>query len=358
MQYGCFHLVLMVTHACNMRCDYCYAGAKSLRSMTRDTGRSAIDRALCSIRQNGILELSFFGGEPLLEADLIEDLIEYAKRSAISYGVQLRLGLTTNGTVATPSAWNLMMRADLDVCISHDGLPQVHDRHRRAGNNGSSHIVTNTIGQLIEAGKDVRAVMVVRPDSSPYLPQGIEWIHKQAVKQIDLTLDVWAQWNRSDIAQLEIALGKAADIWITGLPAHSINWFDEKAAHLMAVPMEATARCRFGDGQIAVAPSGNLYPCERLIADDGAQNIMRLPGHISDCRDFCFQSPPRKSAAPCSECAIQSQCNTMCRCNNYIRTGAIDRPDALLCLLDRVCYRETARVLGNLQFVDAAAFNN
>jgi sulfatase maturation enzyme AslB (radical SAM superfamily) len=68
MKYDCFHLVLMVTHQCNLRCDYCYTGRKSARSMSRRVGRVAIDRANHSLAPGGTLELGFFGGEPLLEA--------------------------------------------------------------------------------------------------------------------------------------------------------------------------------------------------------------------------------------------------------------------------------------------------
>ena len=130
MRYDCFHLVLMVTHACNLRCDYCYMGRKSPRRCCPAIGRSAIARAVCSIRPSGVLELGFFGGEPLLEAELITGLLSHARHAAESAGVVLRPTLTTNGTIATAAAWDVMTDDGLDLCISHDGLPEVHDRHR------------------------------------------------------------------------------------------------------------------------------------------------------------------------------------------------------------------------------------
>ena len=69
--YDQFGLVLVVNHACNLRCRYCYTGEKYHRSMTESLGRKAIDRALASISPGGVLELGFFGGEPLVEAPLI-----------------------------------------------------------------------------------------------------------------------------------------------------------------------------------------------------------------------------------------------------------------------------------------------
>ena len=75
-----FHLVLMVNHACNLRCTYCYTGTKFSRKMPEAVGRKCIDRALRSIRPGGVLELGFFGGEPLIEAALI-DLVKNRERS-------------------------------------------------------------------------------------------------------------------------------------------------------------------------------------------------------------------------------------------------------------------------------------
>ena len=352
-KYDCFHLVLMVTHACNLRCDYCYTGAKSPRSMSLELGQRSIERAVKSVHPGGTLELGFFGGEPLLEARLIAELIDYAQRRADAAEVMLRPGLTTNGTVRSMAAWDVMMRPELDLCVSCDGLPNVHDRHRRATDGrGSAERVLGTIRRLLEVDRDFPVIMVIRPDTVPHLPAGIEWLRGQGVLRIDLALDVWAVWESSDVERLEEALIAVADIWREGLPDGAINWFDEKAAHLAKLPMNRSARCGFGDGEIAVAPSGHLYPCERLIGEDQLGHPMRLPGHALDGSDFCRSSMPGRSDPACSPCAIASHCNTTCRCNNYVRTGDITRPDALLCLLERVCCRETARVLGELSPTD------
>ena len=348
--YDCFSLVLMVTHACNLRCTYCYTGTKLSRSMNPEVGRAAVERALRSIRPAGTFELGFFGGEPLLEADLILDLIEYATAAAAEAGVGLHLSMTTNGTLATGRAWQVMTLPAMQLAVSHDGLPEVHDRHRRGrGGGGTSAAVLATIRRLQEAGKTVRVNMVVRPDNVGSLPEGIARLRELGIRQIDTSLDVWTHWNRDDARQLEQSLVRCAELWRAGLPHCGISWFDEKAAKLAGVPTSATARCGFGDGEIAVAPSGNLYPCERLIGEDAADNPMRLPGHALEGDDFCLPAVPGRSAEGCAACAIQTHCNTTCRCSNYVRTGDVTRPDGLLCLLDRVIYRETSRVLRKLQ---------
>lgn len=167
------------------------------------------------------------------------------------------------------------------------------------------------------------------------------------MRRFDPSLDVWASWDRAALESLEAGLIRAADFWRQHLPEIGVSWFDEKAAHLLGLPIEASPRCGFGDGELAIAPSGNLYPCERLIGED-IPHPLRLPGHALAGHEFCRSSMPGRSAVECAGCAARQQCNTTCRCNNYVRTGDIRRPDALLCFLDRVCMRETARVLAAL----------
>lgn len=350
MAYDRFSLVLMVTRACNLRCTYCYVGEKGPQRMRPELGRAAIDRAIRSLHRGGTLELGFFGGEPLIEARRIAEWIAHARRRAAEIGAEVQTHLTTNGTVTDPPAGELLAHGDLDVSVSHDGLPEVHDRHRRdTRGRGTSDRVMATLRKLVAEGRDVCVVMVVRPDTVEWLPDGILRLREEGVRHVDPTLDLWATWDRQDAARLEGSLVRAADVWREGLPHCGVGWFDEKAAKLAGVPISETARCGFGDGEIAVAPSGNLYPCERLIGEDGPESPMRLPGHVLDGEDFdAVLSPPERSTPSCSACAIQSQCNTTCRCSNYVRTGDVTQPDGLLCLLDRVCHDETARVLRRL----------
>ena len=96
-----------------------------------------------------------------------------------------------------------------------------------------------------------------------------------------------------------------------------------------------------------MAPSGRLYPCERVIGADADDNPLRLAGHVSAGNDFLgYRRAASKSAAECEECSLKTMCNTTCRCSNFIRTGHVDRPDGLLCLVNQCCVDETLRALG------------
>ena len=230
----------------------------------------------------------------------------------------------------------------LNLSVSFDGQPDVHDRYRGdLAGNGSAETVLATIHRLLNVGKRFNVVCVVRPDTVEALPASLRYMREIGVEMVDLSLDLWTQWSHHDTRNLERALAECAEIWRESLPGFGVNWFNEKTIELTGKTVEPTARCGYGDGELAVAPSGRMYPCERLIGQDLPGSPVRLPGHVLQGADFLAQSAPK--AAP--HAAV---CGLTCRCSNYVRTGQPDYPDGLLMLLDRVCLHETRRVLAGL----------
>ena len=315
--------------------------------MPEAVGLRAIDRTLASLSPGGTLELGFFGGEPLIDADLVLRFIEYALVQAGANNQSVRLGMTTNGTISNDVAWRLMLRNDMELTVSHDGLPRVHDRHRlTAGGEPTSDLVTETMRRLVRHGKPFHVNMVVRPDTVGDVAGGIRHLRELGVTHTDVSLDLWSHWDSQDAQRLQEAIDLCAEVWAQGLPQCGINWFDEKAARLGDVPLTETARCGFGNGELAVAPSGRLYPCERLIGEDSEDNPMRLAGHALEGVDFLGMQPALgRSHTACDACSIDSICNTTCRCSNYVRTGDVSRPDRLLCLLNECCTAAVMRLV-------------
>ena len=348
--YDRYSLILMLTHNCTMRCDYCYMGQKRDIVMPAGMARHAIDRAVRSLSEGGTLELGFFGGEPLLEAGLVLDLLEYAQQQCRRRDQYLEPCLTTNGTVTDPTAWVVLHWPGLRLAVSCDGSAEVHDAHRRfVDGRPSSSSVHGTIMRLIADKADFRVVMVVRPDTLDHLVDSARMLRRIGVRHIEPALDLWTNWSESDERRLEVAIAALADFWGEGLPSNSIGWFDEKTAHIARLPIPPTTRCGFGDGAVAVAPSGRLYPCERLIGEDRPGNPMCIPGHAAEGDDFLhLRSTLTREHEACGHCAMEGMCNTFCRCSNYARTGDIRRPDSLLCTWNQACLAETARVLAKV----------
>lgn len=343
-----FGLTLMVNHACNLRCRYCYTGAKFSAPMPTPIAQAAIDRAFTSLGADGQLDLSFFGGEPLLESGHILEWMSYARSRAHDTRRRIRFNLTTNGTITTSDAWRVMMTEDLDLAVSFDGTPAAHDQHRLdVQGNGSATAVEETLRELIERGKRIRINVVLRPDTLELASDGLIYLHAMGVREVDLSLDLWTRWNARDGARLEEVVSRLAELWRSWLPGFSVNWFDTKLGALACLPIHGEdTRCGFGEGEVAVAPSGRLYPCERLIGDDEPGHPLCLPGHALHGRDFLgFSVPALDGCQPCSGCQLRSACDTVCRCSNYVRTGNVNRPDGLLCILNKATTNAVAAMI-------------
>lgn len=336
----------MVNHACNLRCDYCYMGKMTGARMAPEVGRRAIERAVASIERGGTLELGFFGGEPLLDAGTVLEFAAYARARAAGAGLELRLALTTNGTQDHPQAREVMELPELDLAVSFDGLPEAHDLHRRDDRGaGSSANVLSTLRRLVAAGRPPRVVVVVRPDTVARLAEGARFLYGLGIVEIEPSLDLWTRWETRDAERLTEAVSALGRLWRENLPERALTWFDEKLAGLAGLPLDGCARCGYGVGEVAVAPSGRLFPCERLVGRDDPDSPVRLPGHALEGEDFPGGKPaPARAGAVCDACHIRELCGTTCRCSNYVRTGDVSRPDGLLCLLDRLAFGEAMAV--------------
>ena len=348
--YDRYNLTLMLTHNCTMRCDYCCMGQKRDIAMPAGLARHAIDRAIFSLADGGTLELGFFGGEPLLEADLVLELLDYARQQCQRREQCFEPCLTTNGTVTDPKAWVVLNSPGLHLAVSCDGIAEVHDAHRRlADGRPSSPIVHNTIRRLIYDKVLFRVAMVVRPETMSHLVEDARMLREMGVRHLAPALDLWSAWSEADEQRLLATIAALADFWGKGLPDNSIGWFDEKVPHIARMPVSPATRRGFGNGAVAVAPSGRLYPCERLIGEDRPGDPMCIPGHAAEGRDFLrLPSPPGRKHETCRSCAMESMCNTSCQRGDYARTGDTRRPDTLLSTLNQACLAEATRVLAKI----------
>ena len=134
-------LTLCLTHDCTLRCSYCYAGRKYRHAMARETAFRAIDLAVEEARQRGgALDVNFFGGEPLLEWDLLKVCDAYAREKTQGLAAPMRNSLTTNGTLLTPDKADWMQERDYLLVLSVDGHAAMHNRNRRYADGSGSRV--------------------------------------------------------------------------------------------------------------------------------------------------------------------------------------------------------------------------
>ena len=136
-------LCLHVAHVCNMDCEYCFAGKGSYNGksglMSYDTGVKAIDFLIENSKDRKNLEVDFFGGEPLLNWEVVKELVRYGRSREQECGKNFRFTLTTNGLLIDDDVIDFTCREMSNVVISLDGRKEVNDRMRHLPGGGSSY---------------------------------------------------------------------------------------------------------------------------------------------------------------------------------------------------------------------------
>lgn len=334
------NLTLSLTHACNLACSYCYAGPASRRSMSWEVAQRAIDLAF--EQQPSTLTLGFFGGEPLLEWELLQRATLYAGERAQERGIPIRRTVTTNGTRFTDARLEWLAELDFDTGISIDGGREMHDTTRPLRGGGSSF---DSCRRGLEAALAVlprlEVITVVDPENVRHLPVGIQSLIDAGVTDISLNPNFNATWDtdgRDAWAEAYEAVGELlVDRYRSGRPV-AIDFIDSKIITHLKGGFDCADKCSFGEREIAVAPSGRMYPCERLIGTDQGGELCLgdvVSGFDETARQRLIGGRGNGDQA-CEGCAVRQRCMNWCGCINYVTTGAIDRSAGILCFHERL----------------------
>lgn len=152
--YKPHHFVLIVSQKCNLQCKYCYAQGGNFGGKESFMPQEVADEAVSFLIRNSNKQecgLTFFGGEPLLNFDLISRTVQYAKKKSAEQGKRFRFSITTNGTLLTDKIIAFLKKESFEVLISIDGPKNVHDAWRVFPNGkGSFDAVQKGTLKLIE----------------------------------------------------------------------------------------------------------------------------------------------------------------------------------------------------------------
>jgi len=347
-------LTLSLNHNCNLVCSYCYGGKKSNRPMSFETAQKALDIGFAY--PSAGLRLHFFGGEPLLEFDLMKRIVAEAERGSWERNKPLRMGLTTNGTILSDEAIEFFKEKKFNLTISIDGVERAHNRHRRfADGTGSYEVVKKRLEAAIKALGPVNTLSVIHPDTLEDLSDSFNLIASYGVRRISFSPDYDAEWDEEALRRLEESLQRLADRAIDHYRKgnhFTIQPFHTKIVSRLKGGLQAEDKCDFGCAELAVAPSGNLYPCDRLIGDDGPrQDDIRI-GHVRTGVDSVkvrkLKQAKDASKPECRDCAIIDRCVFWCGCVNRSLTGRVDQVSGLLCQFEKMGIRIADRMASTL----------
>ena len=344
-------LTLFVDHQCNLRCTYCYNGEKFSRRMSREVLVEAARLALGKARD--VLHVSFFGGEPLLHPEFIEVAATLFEREAerLAPGLALRFIMNTNGTLLDDRAIRILSAPrQFLVNVSLDGAPEVHDKVRlTAGGKGTYDAVDRGLRRLRDAGIPYQLLSVVGPSGARALGSTVATLLALAPEKAQLSVDYRAPWTIESLGWLRDGLRDAGDAWMAAFRAGKVvplNPLHGKILAHLHGGMPCASRCLLANGELTVAPSGNLYPCGQMVGedDDPALVIGHVSTGVEPPRVAALQAARDRIDETCGECELLDRCQSQCGCRHVALTGELGRVTAALCETEAAFIDEADRV--------------
>ncbi len=346
------NVTLVLTHDCNLRCHYCYAGKKFRRAMSWDVARRAIDLGLSD--GPPWMDLAFFGGEPLMELPLLQRALVYAREQALPRGTKVRPQVTTNGTMLTDDVARFLAAEGFYVGLSLDGCREAHEATRPLCDGRSSFdAVVAGLDRALERKLRMEVIAVVDPANVRWLARSVAFLADRGVPRIAVNPNFQAEWSADAREELERQYELVAEDYARrhriGNPSW-VNFIDGKIITRLKKGFSCRDKCGFGTREIAVAPSGNLYPCERLVGAD-TDEAVRM-GSVFDGVDRVKQERYRQEVGntdpECAGCALRPRCMNWCGCTNYSLTGAIHRTGDVVCWHEQTAIRVADRAASSL----------
>jgi len=350
-------LDLFLTDDCNCRCDYCFVGRPGKKTrLSYPAAKRTVDYLLEEWERAEDLGILLFGGEPLLEFDLIRYIVEYAERRALSGAPAIGWSMTTNGTLMTEPMMAFLAEHRIRYLLSLDGSQETHNLHRKLKNGiGSFNLLAKRLALMKSYQPWLGARVTPTPQTVRQLAQNVEELCHLGINQFIIGMASGVSWppdaTASFIEQMlelyEIYLRRNTAGYYMRLTLFEKDDLDEPQRDLTQV-----WGCGAGRRRLCVNARGELYGCARLAALDNGRGGLKLgdvwrgPYEVSLRQDFCRDSVWRRPA--CLECAYQSQCNGGCPAVNYEDTGSIFEPSPFECLGTRV-YAELKDCLARRQ---------
>ena len=329
-------LCLHVAHTCNLNCSYCFASQGKYQGdraiMSFEVGKQALDFLMEHSGNRRNLEVDFFGGEPLMNFDVVKQLVAYAREQEKERGKNFRFTLTTNGVLVDDDVIEFSNREMSNVVLSLDGRKEVHDRYRvdYAG-KGSWEKIVPKFQKFVEArGNKGYYMRGTFTHANPDFLKDIEEMLSLGFTELSMEPVVCAPDAPSALTQEDLPIvleqyEKLAELMLKRHREGKPFTFYHYMIDLKGGPCiyKRVSGCGSGTEYMAVTPWGDLYPCHQFVGEErfklgdvwnGVTN-REIQNEFGECNVY--------SRPECRDCWAKLYCSGGCAANAYHATGAI-----------------------------------
>ncbi|MBO5930148.1 MAG: thioether cross-link-forming SCIFF peptide maturase, partial [Clostridia bacterium] len=329
-------LCLHIAHTCNLTCDYCFAkqgnfcGERALMSF--EVGKRAIDFLIENSGNRKNLEVDFFGGEPLMNFDVVKQIVAYARSVEKEHNKNFRFTLTTNGMLIDDDVIEFANKECHNVVLSLDGRKEVHDHLRKtASGKGSYDVIVPKFQKLVESrggkGYYMRGTFTHNNpdfvnDILHMLDLGFDELSMEPVVCApDDPYALTEEDMKTVCRQYEIL----AEEMIKREKAGKGFTFYHYMIDLTGGPCiyKRISGCGSGTEYFAVTPWGDLYPCHQFVGDEAYRMGDIWEGVTNEELKGSFKLCNAYAREECRDCWAKLYCSGGCAANAYHATGAI-----------------------------------
>ena len=330
-------LCLHVAHVCNLNCSYCFASQGKYRGdralMSFGTGRRALDFLVEHSGSRKNLEVDFFGGEPLMNFQVVKDLVAYARSIEKDTGKRFRFTLTTNGMLVDDDVIEFANRECHNVVLSLDGRKEIHDRFRRdyAG-NGSWEKIVPKFQKFVKArggrGYYIRGTFT---HANPDFLKDIEAMLDLGFTELSMEPVVCAPDDPSALTEADKPIvmeqyEKLAELMLRRDEEGRPFTFYHYMIDLKGGPCiyKRISGCGSGTEYMAVTPWGDLYPCHQFVGEEAFRLGDIISGVTNDAVQAQFAACNVYAREECRTCWARLYCSGGCAANAYHASGRIN----------------------------------
>ena len=329
-------LCLHVAHTCNLNCSYCFAsqgkyhGDRALMSF--EVGRRALDFLIENSGSRVNLEVDFFGGEPLMNWDVVKELVAYARTQEEPHNKKFRFTLTTNGMLIDDDVIDFANREMHNVVLSLDGRKEIHDRLRvdYAGQGSYDRIVPK-FRELVERrggkGYYMRGTFT---HANPDFTRDLFHMADLGFDQLSMEPVVCAPADPAALTEedLPIVLEQyeilAKEMLRREKEGRPITFY-HYMLDLTGGPCiyKRISGCGSGTEYMAVTPWGDLYPCHQFVGEEAYKLGDIWQGVTNTAVRDEFKACNAYARPACADCWAKLYCSGGCAANAYHASGSI-----------------------------------
>ena len=341
-------MCLHIAHDCNLACKYCFAeegeyhGRRALMSL--EVGKKALDFLIENSGNRRNLEVDFFGGEPLMNFDVVKELVKYGRSKEKEYNKNFRFTLTTNGVLLNDEVMEFINAEMSNVVLSLDGRKEVNDRMRPFRNGkGSYDLIVPKYQKVAESrnqtdyyvrGTFTRDNLDFSEDVIHFADLGFKQMSIEPVVGSD---DEPYAIREEDLPKIMEEYDKLAVEYIKReKEGRGFNFF-HFMIDLQQGPCVAKrlSGCGSGTEYLAVTPWGDLYPCHQFVGQDEflLGNVFEGIKKQDICDEFKLCNVYAKEK--CNDCFAKFYCSGGCAANSYKFHGSITDAYDIGCEMER-----------------------